>query len=127
MVAGIEIVQEEKEPIQVEGGVIDYIEGLNSIIVDDGRIDAEIDKRIASASRAFGALRQAVFKDDNLSVDTKRKVYQSCVLSVLLYGGEYWTPLKRHVAVHRCIGSMRQDNPESTITLASFSSENHVT
>ena len=41
-------------------------------------------KCIASASRAFGALRQAVFKDDNLSVVTKRKVYQACVLSVLM-------------------------------------------
>ena len=64
MVASIDIVQEEKEPIEVEGGVIDYIEGsqyLDSIIVDDGRIDAEIYKRIASTSRAFGALRQAVF------------------------------------------------------------------
>ena len=52
--------------------------------MDDGKIDAEIDKRIANASRAFSALRQAVFKDDNLSVITKRKVYQACVLSVLL-------------------------------------------
>ena len=52
-----------------------------SIIAVD---DADIDKRIASATRAFGTLRQAV--------DTKRKAYQSCVLSVLLYGGECWTP-----------------------------------
>ena len=35
---------------------------------------------------------------DNLSVVTKRKVYQACVLSVLL-GGEYWTPLKRHTVL----------------------------
>ena len=69
MVAGIDIIQEEKKPIEVEGGVINYVESfqyLDSIIADDGRIDAEIDKRIASASRAFGALRQAVFKDDNI-------------------------------------------------------------
>ena len=49
-------------------------------IAVDGRIDADIDKRIASVTRAFGALRQAV--------DAKRKVYLSCVISVLLYGGE---------------------------------------
>ena len=77
-----------------------YVENfqyLGSIIADDGRIDTETDRRIANASKAFGALRQAVFKDDNLSVATKRKVYQSCVLSVLLYGAECWTPLRRHI------------------------------
>ena len=40
-------------------------------IAVDGRIDADIES---------GALRQAV--------DAKRKVYLSCVISVLLYGGE---------------------------------------
>ena len=45
----------------------------------------EVEKRIASASKAFGALRQAVFKDAHLSVNTKRQEYKACVLSVLLY------------------------------------------
>jgi len=105
MVTGIDIMQEEKEPIEVEAGMIESFQYLGSIITDDGRIDAEIDKGIASASRDFGALRQAVFKDNNLSVDTKRKAYQSCVLLVLLYGEECWTPLKRKLDVfhHRCI------------------------
>jgi len=50
MVAGIDIILEEKGPVEVEGGVIDYVESfqcLGSIIADDGRIDAEIDKCIA--------------------------------------------------------------------------------
>ena len=81
---------------------------LGSIIADDGKIDTEIDKRIANASKAFGAL---MFKDDNLSVATKKKVYQARVLSVLLYGGECWTPQKRHVRRlevfhHRCVRSV---------------------
>ena len=49
-----------------------------------------------------------MFKDDNLSVVTKKKVYQACVLSVLLYEGECWTPLKRHIRKldefhHQCV------------------------
>ena len=60
------------------------VQYLGSLIMDDEKIDEEIDKRIADASRAFGALRQAVFEDDNLSVTTKRKDYQACVLAVLL-------------------------------------------
>ncbi len=44
-----------------------------------GRMDVDVEKRIAKASRAFGALRKAVFQDKNLTLVTKRKVYQACV------------------------------------------------
>ncbi len=45
----------------------------------------------AKASRAFGALRKAVFRDNNLSHKTKRLVYKAAVSGVLLYGSEAWT------------------------------------
>ena len=80
-----DIRQEEREPIEVKGGVIECAESfqyLGSLIMNDGKIDEEIDKHIAKASRVFGA--------------------------VLLYGGECWTPLKRHVRKldvfhHQCL------------------------
>ena len=70
---------------------------LGSLVASNGRVDSEIDKRIASASMAFGALQHAVFKNALLSIGTKTKAYQACVLPVLLYGGECWTPLKRNL------------------------------
>ena len=102
MVAGYNILQEQRQPIKVEGGEIECVEDiqyLQALVqqLDNGSLDAEIDKRISSTLKAFGALKQAVFMDDNLSVAAKQKVYQACVLSVLLYGGESWTPLKRHI------------------------------
>ena len=33
-----------------------------------------------------------MFLDNNLTLTTKKKVYRTCVLSVLLYGSECWTP-----------------------------------
>ena len=56
---------------------------------------SDIAKRITQASKAFGALKKSVFLDHDLNISTKRKVYQACVLSVLLYGSECWTPLKK--------------------------------
>ena len=54
-----------------------------------------LDRQIANASKAFGALCQAVFMDANLFITTKRLIYQASVLSVLIYGGgECWIPLK---------------------------------
>ena len=57
---------------------------LGSLIAENGRSHVEVDKRIASASKAFGALRRAVFKDSHLLLTTKSCVYRACVPSVLL-------------------------------------------
>ena len=46
------------------GGLIDWVDLSpypGSVIEDKGSIDAEVDRRIANASRAFGALRQSIF------------------------------------------------------------------
>ena len=86
--------------IQVNDGTIDGADeylNLGLVIAVSGRMDADIERGIGQASRAFSALRKAVFLDKNLKLETKRKVYQVCVLSVLLYGSECWTPLRRHI------------------------------
>ena len=108
MVVGHGVTEEEKLPITVEGGMVEHVEHfqyLGSLISENGQIDAEIDRRIAGASRAFGALNRAVFRDRNLSVNTKRLVYQACVMSVLLYDSECWTPLKRHLEEAQLLSS----------------------
>ena len=64
---------------------------LGSILEAKGGIAQEVGERIAKASRAFGALREPVFRDSNLSLRTKRAVYKAVVLGVLLYGSETWT------------------------------------
>ena len=100
MVTGSNITQEDRLPIKVQDGTIEHVSDfqyLGSVITESGRIDEEIDRRIANALTAFGALTQAVFSDHNLSTMTKRLIYKACVLSVLLYGAECWTPLQRHL------------------------------
>ena len=90
---------------------------LSSLIADSGRSHEEVDRRIASASKAFGALRRVVFKDSKLSVKAKKSVYSACVLLVLLYGSESWVPLRRdlkrlnsfhHSCVHAVLGITKQ-------------------
>ena len=81
---------------------------FGSVIAVSGRMDTDVDNRIAKASRAFGTLRKAVFLVRDLSLFTKRMIYQACVMSVLLYGAECWIPLRRHIKKrntfhHRCI------------------------
>ena len=91
MATGREVSESDKEELPVDGGEIEAVEDfpyLGSMISATGRMDRDVEKRIAQAPKAFGALRKPVFLDHNLTTATKRKVYNACVLSVLLYGSE---------------------------------------
>ena len=100
MATGREVIEDDKGSIPVDGGEIES--------VDEFPYLGSMMKRIAQASRAFGALHKAVFMDRDLKLETKHKIYQACVLSVLMYGSECWVLLRQHVQKidsfhHRCI------------------------
>ena len=86
------------ECVALDGGGVEAVDEfpyLGSLIEDSGRMDADVNRRVAQASRAFGALRKSVFLDKNLSLTTKQKIYNACALSVLLYDAECWIPLRK--------------------------------
>ena len=63
---------------------------LGSIISSELTSDADVDKRIKSATAIFGALSTSIFKNKDLSPLVKGRIYVTLVLSVLLYGSECW-------------------------------------
>ena len=90
LVVGYGVKEEELQPMTVDGGSIECVTKfpfLGSLIAANGRIDVEENKEIACASNAFGALCLSMFKNNQLSATTYSRVYQACVLLVLLYGG----------------------------------------
>ena len=50
---------------------------LGSMVERSGRVDTDVERRVMQASRAFGCLRRAVFKDRDLTVRTKRNSTQA--------------------------------------------------
>ena len=70
---------------------------LGSTVTKDGRIDAEIQKRMAKASTSFGRLRQRLWNNHHVSIRVKGKIYRAIVISTLLYGAECWTLYRSHV------------------------------
>ena len=112
MVVGCGVTDEDRLPLPLDdGGTVEHVSQFpysGSLIAESGQSHEEVDRRIASASRAFRALKRAVFKDSNLPVKTKRSVYNACVMSVLLYGSECWVLLRRDLKRlnsfhHRCV------------------------
>ncbi|XP_065182406.1 serine/threonine-protein kinase OSR1-like [Sycon ciliatum] len=57
---------------------------LGSVITADTRSSADVARRLGKAAAAFDLMRR-VFLDRNLSIATKRHLYDVCVLSTLLY------------------------------------------
>ena len=67
-------------------GFIDFCEKSKYLLASD----ADVDKRITSATAAFGALKN-IFADKYLSEELKGEVYMALILPTLLYGCEAWS------------------------------------
>lgn len=70
---------------------------LGSEISSNGYIDQEVTRRIAQAAASYGRLREMVFNNRNLKLQTKLAVYKAVCVSTLLYGSESWTVYSRHI------------------------------
>ena len=113
MSCGHGLSENDQRPLVVGSNSVDHVPSfvyLGSLLTPDGRTSQEIDRRIANASHAFGALRH-VLCDAGLTLKTKRLVYSACVISVLLYGAECWPILRRDEIRldsfhHRCLRAM---------------------
>ena len=78
--------------------VVSQFKYLGSIFTSDSTIDAEVAHRVASASGAFARLHKAkVWTHKTLSLPVKLQFLHSIVMSVLLYAGETWTLLNKHL------------------------------
>ena len=69
---------------------------LSSEISSDGHSTLEMMRRIALATLVMNQLGQ-VWRQRNLRLATKLRLYETCVLSVLLYCSESWTLLQADV------------------------------
>ena len=53
-------------------------------------LEPELSRRIGKASAVMSCLSKLVWENKKLTLNTKMKVYQACVLSTLLYGSKTW-------------------------------------
>ena len=76
---------------------VDNFTYLGSILNTSCNLDQEIQYRIRQATTSFGKLRDRVFLNRDLTVETKVMVYTSICISTLLYGCETWTIHRPHI------------------------------
>ena len=76
---------------------VDRFKYLGSWVTNDCKLDVEITARIQAASCAVGRLKDRVFKCRDLTTETKLKVYNQCVIPIIMYGSETWTLYRHHI------------------------------
>jgi len=62
---------------------------LGSIFTEDGKNKEDIIKRVKEAKFMFNNKEQ-LYCSNNLSLEIKKKLIQSCIWSVALYGAQTW-------------------------------------
>jgi hypothetical protein len=62
---------------------------LGSIVAENGGTSREVNARIQKAKGSFSKLRR-VWLSKSLRKDTKIRIFNACMKSVLLYGCETW-------------------------------------
>ena len=80
--------------ITIDGHVLKAVDDftyLGSTISSSLTLEAEISSRIVKAATVMSKLHQRVWNNPSLTVKTKLRVCQACVLSTLLYSSEAWT------------------------------------
>ena len=103
----------EEANISIAGRVLENVSEfcyLGSIVTKSGDCHLEVVERILKASRTFCSWKRRVLTNRGFSKNTKRRVFRSLVMPVLLYGCETWAitqvDIRRLKTFHmRCIRS----------------------
>ena len=77
---------DDLQPLFIGGATVEVVSDfryLGAVVESKGEIMEDVEKSIARASKAFGALCRPVFRNSTLSLATKRMVYRAVVLGVL--------------------------------------------
>lgn len=80
-------------------GVVDTFVYLGGTFSQDGSLDSEVHTQIQKALVAFGKLEKPLWLDRGI---TKVTVYQTCVLTTLLYSSKVWTIYCHHLKWLEC-------------------------
>ena len=99
-----------RERLEMDGRVIEEVDSfvyLGSVVNVSGGAESDVAGRIRKAYGAFSQL-YTIWKNNSISKRTKLRIFNSNVISVLLYGSETWKVTadiskKLQVFVNRCL------------------------
>ena len=103
LVVGRDAAAQNAEPVIVMRGeqleVVSQCMYLGSISASDCTLDAEITHTVVAANSAFQQLRRTnIWSSRALTLSVEMQFFQCIVMSVLLYSGETWPVVQKHIS-----------------------------
>ena len=95
--------------------VVDKFVYLGSTMTLTNSLDKEWNTHMGKAATAFGRLRKRVRDNKHLSLPLKIKVYEACVLSILLHSSECWSTYRHQ---ERRLNAFHMRNLRSILNLS---------
>ena len=122
MVSGRLLEDVDKEPIAVDGGEICSVKEfpyLGSMITISGRMDTDLERKIANGSKAFKALKKVIFLDKDFTLTIKKKIHLAWhrVLEPSLETSEEINT-GHHICIRIVMGIPNQQKWSDCITMA---------
>ena len=80
-------------PLCIGSDTVEFVDSFNylgSLVTNNGDLKPEIDRRRGIAATAMKSLWQPLWRHRTISRRTKLKIYNSAIMSILLYGAETW-------------------------------------
>ena len=97
------ITQYKTEMISVTG---EYVH-LGNLVHHTGHSGREMSRRLGIAHQAYAAHRRAIYANPSLSLSRRREMFETLILTKLMYGAETWTPATWKEKEHMHAGIMR--------------------
>ena len=119
-----------EEDINVDETTLNHVKEftyLGSIITSDCHIEAELQKRMSTASMSFGRLRERLWNNHNVSIRVKGKIYtkQSNVRVAKQSPNSRQTVAKQSPNSRQTVAKQSPNTNESS-TLSSQTSKSHL-
>jgi hypothetical protein len=70
---------------------VDLFKYLGAQITADNSLDREIGVRLSTAAKSFAKYKYTAFRNDQLSLESRIRLFQTTVVPALLYAAETWT------------------------------------
>ncbi|XP_045454782.1 uncharacterized protein LOC123664232 [Melitaea cinxia] len=126
-----------EEPIYVLGNAIEYVDEyvyLGQIISLKDLTSKEVEKRIGNAWKRFWSLRE-IFKNEEISMAIKRKLFNTCIVPILTYGCQTWSLTKAQTkkletcqnAMNRSMMGKKLSDKIRITTIKNYTKTNNVT
>ena len=108
----------DRTPVSIDGKDVEDVDSftyLGAIVNKTGGAEQDITAKVGPARSSFNKLTK-VWKSSQYSMRTKTRIFNSNVLTVLIYGSETWRMTKRDEDKldsfqHKCMLTKNSENP----------------